>query len=136
MSSRGVAPSNDAPGGAQQRNLYPPGVGGRLVGQHARQPPLPALLGQIKSAPTTHPNIGIPYHWLVPLNNSNKLIGVDENGKTVTRRENGTRAPRLSLIRIRGTPSRRARSWWATSRRRVSRGTVAYQPSIMPAMVA
>ena len=76
MSNRGVAPSNDAfAGGAQQRNLYPPGVGGANLSANTRvsSPAAGVSPGQIKSAlNNSTSNIGIPYTRLVPLNNSNK----------------------------------------------------------------
>lgn len=65
MSSRGVAPSNDAfAGGAQQRNLYPPGVGGANLSANTRvsSPAAGVAPGQIKSAlNNSTSNIGIPY---------------------------------------------------------------------------
>ena len=142
MSSRGVAPSNDAfAGGAQQRNLYPPGVGGANLSANTNvgSPAAGVAPGQIKSAlNNSTSNIGIPYHRLVPLNNSNKLIGVDENGKTVARQETSDlRATSLAFILgIRGDnkPPRPL-----LQGNEVSPGVpgynVAYQPSIMPAMV-
>ena len=91
MGDRGVGASNDAfAGGAQQRNLYPPGVGGANLSANTRvsSPAAGVAPGQIKSAPNNSTsNIGIPYARLVPLNNSNKLIGKDELGKTVVRKE-------------------------------------------------
>ena len=142
MSSRGVAPSNDAfAGGAQQRNLAPPGVGGANLSANTRvsSPAAGVAPGQIKSAlNNSTSNIGIPYHRLVPLNNSNKLIGVDEHGKTVARKETeDLRATSLAFILgIRGDnkPPRPL-----LQGNEVSPGVpgynVAYQPSIMPAMV-
>jgi len=65
MSSRGVAPSNNAfAGGAQQRNLYPPGVGGaNLSANTSVSAPVAGVApGQIKSAlNNSTSNIGIPY---------------------------------------------------------------------------
>jgi hypothetical protein len=66
MSSRGVAPSNNAfAGGAQQRNLYPPGVGGANLSANTSvsSPAAGVAPGQIKSAlNNSTSNIGIPYH--------------------------------------------------------------------------
>lgn len=65
MSSRGTAPSNDAfAGGAQQRNLAPPGVGGGIGSANTRvsAPVAGVSPGQIKSAlNNSTSNIGIPY---------------------------------------------------------------------------
>ena len=65
MSNRGTAPSNDAfAGGAQQRNLYPPGVGGANLSANTRvgSPAAGVAPGQIKSAlNNSTSNIGIPY---------------------------------------------------------------------------
>ena len=75
---------------------------------------------------------------LVPLNNSNKLIGVDEHGKTVTRKETeDLRATSLAFILgIRGDtlPPRPLLAGNEQSPG-VPGYNVAYQPSIMPAMV-
>jgi hypothetical protein len=91
MSNRGVeATGNAFVGGAQQRNLAPPGVGGGIASANTRvsAPVSGVNPGQIKSARQNQgSNIGIPYSRLVPLNNSNKLISQDELGKTVARRE-------------------------------------------------
>ncbi len=142
MSSRGVAPSNDAfAGGAQQRNLYPPGVGGANLSANTRvsSPAAGVAPGQIKSAlNNSTSNIGIPYQRLVPLNNSNKLIGMDENGKTVVRKETeDLRATSLAFILgIRGD-SKPPRPLLAGNEQApgVPGHNVAYQPDIMPAMV-
>ena len=142
MSSRGVAPSNDAfAGGAQQRNLGPPGVGGANLSANTRvsSPAAGVAPGQIKSAlNNSTSNIGIPYHRLVPLNNSNKLIGMDENGKTVTRKETeDLRATSLAFILgIRGD-SKPPRPLLVGNEQApgIPGYNVAYQPSIMPAMV-
>ena len=142
MSNRGVAPSNDAfAGGAQQRNLYPPGVGGAIgsANTSVSSPIAGVAPGQIKSAlNNSTSNIGIPYSRLVPLNNSNKLVGQDENGKTVTRKETeDLRATSLAFILgIRGDnkPPRPI-----LQGNEVVPGNpgynVAFQPAIMPAMV-
>jgi len=65
MSNRGTAPSNDAfEGGAQQRNLYPPGVGGAIgsANTSVSAPVAGVAPGQIKSAlNNSTSNIGIPY---------------------------------------------------------------------------
>ena len=142
MSSRGVAPSNNAfAGGAQQRNLSPPGVGGANLSANTRvsSPAAGVAPGQIKSAlNNSTSNIGIPYHRLVPLNNSNKLIGVDENGKTVARKETeDLRATSLAFILgIRGdTKPPRPLLVGNEQSPGVPGYNVAYQPSIMPAMV-
>lgn len=142
MSSRGVAPSNDAfAGGAQQRNLYPPGIGGANLSANTRvsSPAAGVAPGQIKSAlNNSTSNIGIPYHRLVPLNNSNKLIGMDEHGKTVVRKETeDLRATSLAFILgIRGD-SKPPRPLLAGNEQApgVPGHNVAYQPDIMPAMV-
>ena len=142
MSNRGTAPSNDAfAGGAQQRNLYPPGVGGADLSANTRvsSPAAGVAPGQIKSAlNNSTSNIGIPYQRLVPLNNSNKLIGVDENGKTVARKETeDLRATHLAFILgIRGD-SKPPRPLLAGNEQApgVPGYNVAYQPNIMPAMV-
>jgi hypothetical protein len=142
MSSRGVAPSNDAfAGGAQQRNLYPPGVGGANLSANTRvnSPAAGVAPGQIKSAlNNSTSNIGIPYQRLVPLNNSNKLIGTDEHGKTVVRKETeDLRATSLAFILgIRGD-SKPPRMLLAGNEQApgVPGHNVAYQPDIMPAMV-
>ena len=75
---------------------------------------------------------------LVPLNNSNKLIGVDEHGKTVTRKETeDLRATSLAFILgIRGdTLPPRPLLVGNEQSPGVPGYNVAYQPSIMPAMV-
>ena len=75
---------------------------------------------------------------LVPLNNSNKLIGVDEHGKTVTRKETeDLRATSLAFILgIRGdTLPPRPLLMGNEQSPGVPGYNVAYQPSIMPAMV-
>ena len=75
---------------------------------------------------------------LVPLNNSNKLIGMDEKGRTVTRKETeDLRATHLAFILgIRGD-SKPPRPLLVGNE--AAPGTpgynVAYQPTIMPAMV-
>ena len=65
MSNRGVGPSNDAfAGGAQQRNLAPPGVGGGIGSANTRvsAPVAGVSPGQIKSAlNNSTSNIGVPY---------------------------------------------------------------------------
>ncbi len=142
MSNRGVAPSNDAfAGGAQQRNLYPPGVGGANLSANTRvsSPAAGVAPGQIKSAlNNSTSNIGIPYSRLVPLNNSNKLIGMDENGKTITRKETeDLRATSLAFILgIRGN-TKPPRPLLAGNEQApgIPGYNVAYQPAIMPAMV-
>ena len=142
MSNRGTAPSNDAfAGGAQQRNLYPPGVGGANLSANTSvsSPAAGVSPGQIKSAlNNSTSNIGIPYQRLVPLNNSNKLIGMDENGKTVARKETeDLRATSLAFILgIRGD-SKPPRPILEGNEQSpgVPGYNVAYQPSIMPAMV-
>jgi hypothetical protein len=142
MSSRGTAPSNNAfAGGAQQRNLAPPGVGGaNLSANTSVSAPVAGVApGQIKSAlNNSTSNIGVPYSRLVPLNNSNKLIGTDEKGRTVTRKETeDLRATHLAFILgIRGD-SKPPRPLLVGNE--AAPGTpghnVAYQPTIMPAMV-
>jgi hypothetical protein len=142
MSSRGTAPSNNAfAGGAQQRNLYPPGVGGANLSANTRvsSPAAGVAPGQIKSAlNNSTSNIGIPYSRLVPLNNSNKLIGVDAMGKTVTRKETeDLRATHLAFILgIRGD-SKPPRPLLVGNEQApgIPGYNVAYQPEIMPAMV-
>jgi hypothetical protein len=65
MGDRGVAASNDAfAGGAQQRNLYPPGVGGAIGSANTRvsAPVAGVAPTPIKSArPNEGSNIGVPY---------------------------------------------------------------------------
>ena len=65
MANRGTAVSNDAfAGGAQQRNLAPPGVGGGIASANTRvgTPAGGVNPGQIKSAlNNSTSNIGIPY---------------------------------------------------------------------------
>ena len=142
MANRGTAPSNDAfAGGAQQRNLYPPGVGGANLSANTRvsSPAAGVTPGQIKSAlNNSTSNIGIPYQRLVPLNNSNKLVGMDENGKTVARKETeDLRATHLAFILgIRGD-SKPPRPLLVGNEQApgVPGYNVAYQPNIMPAMV-
>jgi hypothetical protein len=71
MSNRGVeATGNAFVGGAQQRNLAPPGVGGGIASANTRvsAPVSGVNPGQIKSARQNQgSNIGIPYSRLVPL---------------------------------------------------------------------
>ena len=142
MSSRGVAPSNDAfAGGAQQRNLAPPGVGGANLSANTRvSAPVGGVSpGQIKSAlNNSTSNIGIPYHRLVPLNNSNKLISQDENGKTVVRKETEDLRPTTLafILGIRGDtkPPRPLLPGYEQAPG-IPGYNVAYQPNIMPAMV-
>jgi len=142
MSSRGTAPSNDAfAGGAQQRNLYPPGVGGANLSANTSvsSPAAGVAPGQIKSAlNNSTSNIGIPYSRLVPLNNSNKLIGKDELGKTVVRKETeDLRATTIAFIlglRGQNKPPRPLLRGFEQAPG-VQGYNVAYQPDIMPAMV-
>lgn len=65
MSNRGVAASGDPfLGGAQQRNLAPPGVGGGISAANTRvSTPVGGVNGgQIKSARQNQgSNVGIPY---------------------------------------------------------------------------
>ena len=182
MSSRGVGASNDAfAGGAQQRNLYPPGVGGAIGSANTRvgAPVAGVNPGQIKSAlNNSTSNIGIPYArcsgridppigqtcsththtrahtpclralpryelrlWpscrLVPLNNSNKLIGKDELGKTVIRKETeDLRATTIAFIlglRGQNKPPRPLLVGYEQAPG-VPAYNVGYQPSIMPGM--
>ena len=74
----------------------------------------------------------------MPLNNSNKLVGMDENGKTVARKETeDLRATHLAFILgIRGD-SKPPRPLLVGNEQPpgVPGYNVAYQPSIMPAMV-
>ncbi len=141
MSSRGTAPSNDAfGGGAQQRNLYPPGVGGADLSANTRvsSPAAGVAPGQIKSAlNNSTSNIGIPYSRLVPLNNSNKLISKDELGKTVVRKETeDLRATTIAFIlglRGQNKPPRPLLVGYEQAPG-IPAYNVGYQPSIMPGM--
>ena len=142
MSSRGIGASNDAfAGGAQQRNLYPPGVGGAnlSVNTSVSAPVAGVAPGQIKSAlNNSTSNIGIPYSRLVPLNNSNKLIGKDALGQTVIRKETeDLRATTIAFIlglRGQSKPPRPLLRGLEQAPG-VPGHNVAYQPDIMPAMV-
>ena len=142
MSNRGVeATGNAFVGGAQQRNLAPPGVGGDIASANTRvsAPVSGVNPGQIKSARQNQgSNIGIPYSRLVPLNNSNKLISQDEHGKTVARRETeDLRATSLAFILGLRGDKKPSRSLLIGNEQAggVPGHNVAYQPEIMPAMV-
>jgi len=142
MSNRGVGPSNDAfAGGAQQRNLAPPGVGGGIGSANTRvsAPVAGVSPGQIKSAlNNSTSNIGIPYTRLVPLNNSNKLIGQDAMGKTVTRTETeDLRATTLAFILGLRGDSKPPRPLLLGNEQAqgVPGHNVAYQPAMMSSMV-
>ena len=120
---------------APSANLYPPGVGGADLSANTRvsSPAAGVAPGQIKSAlNNSTSNIGIPYHRLVPLNNSNKLIGVDENGKTVTRKETeDLRATSLAFILgIRGDTKPPRPLLVGNEQAPGIPGYVAYQPSL------
>ena len=141
MAASVSASANPFVGGAQQRNLAPPGVGGAIGSANTRvsTPAAGVAPTQIKSArPNQGSNIGIPYSRLVPLNNSNKLIGRDESGKTVTRKETeDLRATSLAFILgIRGN-TKPPRPLLAGNEQApgIPGYNVAYQPTIMPAMV-
>lgn len=130
-------------GGAQQRNLAPPGVGGAIGSANTRvsAPVAGVAPTQIKSArPNEGSNIGIPYSRLVPLNNSNKLFVKDhESGKMEWRTETeDLRATTLAFILgVRGK-NMTGRSIVDTDTYPQAPGysphNVAYQPSIMPGM--
>ena len=130
-------------GGAQQRNLAPPGVGGAIGSANTRvsAPVAGVAPTQIKSArPNEGSNIGIPYTRLVPLNNSNKLfVKNHESGKMEWRTETeDLRATTLAFILgVRGK-NMTGRSIVDTDTYPQAPGyaphNVAYQPSIMPGM--
>ncbi|MBG11091.1 MAG: hypothetical protein CMD92_08005 [Gammaproteobacteria bacterium] len=129
-------------GGAQQRNLAPPGVGGAIGSANTRvsAPVAGVAPTQIKSArPNEGSNIGIPYTRLVPLNNSNKLFLKNESGKMEWRTETeDLRATTLAFILgVRGKNSQ-GRPIVDTSTYPEAPGyaphNVAYQPNIMPGM--
>ena len=129
-------------GGAQQRNLAPPGVGGAIGSANTRvsAPVAGVAPTQIKSArPNEGSNIGIPYTRLVPLNNSNKLFLKTEQGKMEWRTETeDLRATCLAFILgLRGQQTR-GRPIVDKDKYPEADGyashNVAYQPSIMPGM--
>ena len=129
-------------GGAQQRNLKPPGVGGGIGSANTRvsTPAAGVAPTQIKSArPNEGSNIGIPYTRLVPLNNSNKLFLKNEQGKMEWRTETeDLRATCLAFILgVRGT-NVYGRGIVDTDKFPEAPGyaphNVAYQPNIMPGM--
>ena len=129
-------------GGAQQRNLKPPGVGGGIGSANTRvsTPAAGVAPTQIKSArPNEGSNIGIPYTRLVPLNNSNKLFLKNEQGKMEWRTETeDLRATCLAFILgVRGT-NMNGRGIVDKNKFPEAPGyaphNVAYQPNIMPGM--
>ena len=135
------ASANPFVGGAQQRNLAPPGVGGAIGSASTRvsTPAAGVAPTQIKSArPNQGSNIGIPYTRLVPLNTSNKLFLKNEYGKMEWRTETeDLRATTLAFILgVRGTNNAQGRRIVDGSE--VAPGyhgyNVAYQPQIMPGM--
>ena len=141
MGDRGVGASNNAfAGGAQQRNLYPPGVGGAIGSANTRvsAPVAGVAPTPIKSArPNEGSNIGIPYSRLVPLNNSNKLISQDAQGKTVVRRETEDLRPTAIafILGLRGDskPPRPLLDGYEQAPG-IPGYNVGYQPNIMPGM--
>jgi hypothetical protein len=137
------ASANPFVGGAQQRNLAPPGVGGALGPANTRvsSPAAGVAPTQIKSArPNEGSNIGIPYTRLVPLNNSNKLFLKNEQGKMEWRTETeDLRATTLAFILgVRGQFNAQGRPIVDTETYPEAPGyaahNVAYQPNIMPGM--
>ena len=141
MGDRGVGASNDAfAGGAQQRNLYPPGVGGAIGSANTRvsAPVAGVAPTPIKSArPNEGSNIGIPYSRLVPLNNSNKLISKDAQGKTVVRRETEDLRPTslAFILGLRGDskPPRPLLDGFEQAPG-IPGYNIGYQPNVMPGM--
>tara|TARA_B100001109_G_scaffold255584_1_gene259371 strand:- start:4023 stop:5987 length:1965 start_codon:yes stop_codon:yes gene_type:complete len=127
-------------GGAQQRNLAPPGVGGAIGSANTRvsAPVAGVAPTEIKSArPNEGSNIGIPYTRLVPLNTSNKLFLKTNQGKMEWRTETeDLRATTLAFILgVRGTNSMgRPIVDGSTPAPGYHGHNVAYQPNIMPGM--
>ena len=130
-------------GGAQQRNLAPPGVGGGIGSASTRvsNPAAGVAPTQIKSArPNEGSNIGIPYTRLVPLNNSNKLFLKNNQGKMEWRTETeDLRATCLAFILgVRGKYTGSNTANGIVDGSAVAPGyashNVAYQPNIMPGM--
>ena len=137
------ASANPFVGGAQQRNLAPPGVGGAIGSASTRvsAPVAGVAPTQIKSArPNEGSNIGIPYTRLVPLNTSNKLFLKNEHGKMEWRTETeDLRATCLAFILgIRGDYTGKNAARPIVDGSETAPGyaahNVAYQPRIMPGM--
>ena len=141
MASSVTGGGNPFVGGAQQRNLAPPGVGGAIGSANTRvsAPAAGVAPSQIKSArPNEGSNIGIPYSRLVPLNTSNKLFMKKDDGRMEWRTETeDLRATTVAFILG-------VRNKNMSAGRKVLEGieeapgyqghNVAYQPSIMPGM--
>ena len=135
------ASANPFVGGAQQRNLAPPGVGGAIGSANTRvsSPAAGVAPTQVKSArPNEGSNIGIPYSRLVPLNTSNKLFLKNEQGRMEWRTETeDLRATTLAFVMgVRGDVRSRNKRLVVEGEEAPGepRYNVAYQPNIMPGM--
>ena len=141
MASSVTGAGNPFVGGAQQRNLAPPGVGGAIGSANTRvsAPAAGVAPSQIKSArPNEGSNIGIPYTRLVPLNTSNKLFMKKADGRLEWRTETeDLRATTVAFIlgvRNKNNSTGRDVLPGVEAAPGYQGHNVAYQPNIMPGM--